>query len=613
MPDDAAAEIQDPRGRSVFGGPGDGPGDRAGTMARTDFSQDGRFFGHPAGLATLFTTELWERFSFYGLRPLLVLFMAALVSDGGFGFERGEASAIVGIYGSFVYLMSLPGGWVADRLLGLRAAVFWGAVLITAGHLAIGLSGVVVSKAPFFLGLVLIVLGTGLLKPNISAIVGDLYPVGGARRDAGYSLYYMGINIGAFAGQILTGSLAAAYGWHWGFGLAGFGMLVGLITFTIYNKRTLGSAGLRENADGSVALARTSSSGDRRDWGIVAGVLALIAILFVMASTGVFTLDAETVGGYMTFVLVGLAAAFFGYMFFATSGQERKQVAVILVLFIFAAVFWSAFEQAPTSLNLFANDFTVRTYDTSWVPEGLGTVAYWLGLAAVIGAIVWFASHVIRRGTTAGFPGLVALAMLIGGGLVAFFGSLAGEATFEVPTTWFQSINAACIVLFAPMFAVLWVALSKRGGDLSAPAKFALGLVLAGIGFAIMIPAANLIAGAGDGSGLRISPWWLVGSYLFQSLGELCLSPVGLSSMTKLSPRRFVGQMLGVWFLAASVGHLIGGLVGGLVDPENVSQMPPLFLWTTIALFAAAALLGALIVPIRRMMASTPDVAGAGH
>ncbi|HEX8386176.1 MAG TPA: oligopeptide:H+ symporter, partial [Rubricoccaceae bacterium] len=380
MPDDAAAEIQDPRGRAVFGGPGDGPG-APGTMARTDFSEDGRFFGHPAGLATLFTTELWERFSFYGLRPLLVLVMAALVADGGFGFERGEASAIVGIYGSFVYLMSLPGGWVADRLLGLRAAVMWGAVLITAGHLAIGLSGVVVSKAPFFLGLVLIVLGTGLLKPNISAIVGDLYPEGGARRDAGYSLYYMGINIGAFAGQILTGTLAAAYGWHWGFGLAGFGMLVGLITFMVYNKRTLGSAGLREGADGSVSLARTAAPGDRRDWGIVIGVLAVIAALFVMASTGVFTLDAETVGGNMTFVLVGLAAAFFGYMFLATSGQERKQVAVILVLFIFAAVFWSAFEQAPTSLNLFANDFTVRTYDTSWVPAGLGTVGLWLGLA----------------------------------------------------------------------------------------------------------------------------------------------------------------------------------------------------------------------------------------
>ena len=607
MPDDAASEIQDPRGRSVFGGPADGPGAGAGQMDRTDFSQDDRFFGHPAGLATLFTTELWERFSFYGLRPLLVLFMAALVSDGGFGFERGEASAIVGIYGSFVYLMSLPGGWVADRLLGLRAAVMWGAVLITAGHLAIGLSGVVVSKAPFFLGLVLIVLGTGLLKPNISAIVGDLYPEGGARRDAGYSIYYMGINMGAFLGQILTGSLAAAFGWHWGFGLAGVGMLVGLVTFYIYNKRTLGSAGLREvGGDGAVAVGRTASPGDRRDWGIVAGVLGVIAVLFVLATMGAFTLDAETVGGYMTFVLVGLAAVFFGYMFLATSGQERKQVAVILVLFIFAAVFWSAFEQAPTSLNLFANDFTVRAYDTSWVPDGLRVPGLGLGLALVVGVVGWFVAHVSRRGTTGGFPLLGALGALVAGIAIAFLGFLAGRDAFEIPTTWFQSINALCIIVFAPLFAVLWIALSRRGGDLSAPAKFALGLVLAGIGFAVMIPAANLIAGAGDGSGLRISAWWLVGSYLFQSLGELCLSPVGLSSMTKLSPRRFVGQMLGVWFLAASVGHLIGGLVGGRVDPEDVAQMPPLFLWTTIALFVAAGILALLIVPIRRMMAEAP-------
>ncbi|HEX9952110.1 MAG TPA: peptide MFS transporter [Rubricoccaceae bacterium] len=614
MPDDAAAEIQDPRGRSVFGGPGDGPGDGSGTMARTDFSQDGRFFGHPAGLATLFTTEMWERFSFYGLRPLLVLFMAALVSDGGFGFERGEASAIVGIYGSFVYLMSLPGGWVADRLLGLRRAVFWGAVLITLGHVAIGLSGIVVSKAPFFLGLVLIVLGTGLLKPNISAIVGDLYPEGGARRDAGYSLYYMGINTGAFFGQILTGSLAAAFGWHWGFGLAGFGMFVGLVTFAIYNKRTLGSAGLRETGgDGAVSLQRTASPGDRRDWGIVAGVLALIALLFVLATTGAFTLDAETVGEYMVFVLVGLAAAFFAYMFIATSGQERKQVAVILVLFVFAAIFWSAFEQAPTSLNLFANDFTVRSYDTSWVPAGLRTLGLGLGIAAIVAMVGWFSAHVGRRGTTAGFPLVPALSVIVAGTVLAFLGFLAGRDAFEIPTTWFQSINALCIILFAPMFAVLWVTLARRGGDLSAPAKFALGLALAGIGFAVMIPAANLIAGAGDGSALRVSAWWLVLSYFLQSLGELCLSPVGLSSMTKLSPRRFVGQMLGVWFLAASVGHLIGGLVGDRVDPENVAQMPGLFLWTTVALFVAAGILAALIVPIRRMMAATPEVAGAGH
>jgi proton-dependent oligopeptide transporter, POT family len=574
------------------------------TRVSADLAQDQRFFGHPVGLATLFSAELWERFSFYGLRPLLVLFMAALVTDTGvpgpgFGFERGEASAIVGIYGSLVYLMSLPGGWVADRLLGLRKAVFWGAVLITAGHLAIALSGMIESKVPFFAGLLLIVLGTGLLKPNISAIVGDLYPEGGARRDAGYSIYYMGINIGAFFGQIFTGTLAFAFGWHWGFGLAGVGMLFGLIVFSLFQRSTLGTAGLREvDADSA-----RQAAADRRNWGIVIGGLALLALVFVLGATGVFTLNAEQIGGAMTFVLVGLAVLYFGYMFMATHGPERKQVLVILVLFIFAAIFWSAFEQAPTSLNLFANDFTDRIYDTSWVPDGFRTAGLTLGILGLVGVVGWFIAHVMRHRTTAGFRGGLALVGLLVGTVFLFLGLVAGNATFEVPTTWYQSINALCIVLFAPVFAAIWLALGRRGGDLSSPAKFALGLALAGVGFAVMIPAANMIAGAGDGSGLRVASWWLVFSYLFQSLGELCLSPVGLSSMTKLSPRRFVGQMLGVWFLASSVGHLIGGLVGGLVDPENVSQMPPLFLWTAVGLFVAAAVLGALVVPIRNMMA----------
>src|SRR5678816_2603452 len=210
------------------------------------------FFGHPSGLATLFFTEMWERFSYYGLRPLLVLFMSATIVNGGYGFDRTTASAIVGIYAAFVYLMSLPGGWVADRLLGLRRAIFIGACLISAGHISIGLSGLAGSgggKIPFFLGLVLIVLGTGLLKPNISAIVGDLYPEGGARRDAGFSIFYMGINVGSLIGQMVTGYLGERVGWHWGFGAAGVGMLLGLIGYAVFAPRTLGNLGLEISRD----------------------------------------------------------------------------------------------------------------------------------------------------------------------------------------------------------------------------------------------------------------------------------------------------------------------------------------------------------------------------
>ncbi len=502
------------------------------------YVDDKRFFGHPRGLSTLFFTEMWERFSYYGLRPLLVLFMAAALADGGFGFERGQASAIVGIYGAFVYVASLPGGWVADRLLGLRRAIFIGAMLITGGHLSIGLSGLAgpgAGKIFFFLGLILIVMGTGLLKPNISAIVGDLYPEGGARRDAGFSIFYMGINIGAFLGQLVTGFLGEAVGWHYGFGAAGVGMFLGLVVYWLTAHKTLGPIGLHPTRHPDP----TVQAGQERQVKLALGTgLGLVALIFMLAATGTVTLNAQLIGGYMTFVLVGLALGFFAYVFAAggISGDEKKRVGVIVVLFIFAAVFWSAFEQAPTSLNLFARDFTDRQ---------LGT--------------------------------------------------------FTIPATWFQSVNAAFIILCAPLFAMLWTRLGKRGIDLSSPTKFALGLFLAGIGFLIMIFAAQRVVASGGT--MLVSPLWLVASYFFQTMGELCLSPVGLSSMTKLSPRKFVGQMMGIWFLASAVGNLIGGLVGGHVDPEKLEQMPQLFTVTTISLFVATMILGALIVPIRKMMA----------
>ncbi|MDT5294669.1 MAG: proton-dependent oligopeptide transporter, family [Acidobacteriota bacterium] len=490
--------------------------------------------GHPRGLSTLFLTEMWERFSYYGLRPLLVLFMSAALFDGGFGFERSQASAIVGIYGASVYLASLPGGWIADRLLGLRRAILYGAILISAGHISIGFSAFAGGKLTFFLGLILIVCGTGLLKPNISAIVGDLYPEGGARRDAGFSIFYMGINTGSFFGQIVTGFLGEKLGWHWGFGAAGVGMLIGLTVFAVRSRKTLGNLGMYPTRHPDAAVQARKENQVKLVLGIGVGLLALVIVL---AATGTITLNPQVIGQYMTYVLVGLALLFFSYIFVAggLNSDEKKRVLVIAVLFVFASIFWSAFEQAPTSLNLFARDFTQRK---------------------------------------------------LGG--------------FEVPATWFQSINSLFIILLAPVFAALWTGLGAKRRELSSPAKFSLGLFFAGLGFLLMIPAAYIVVNSGGT--VKVAAWWLVGSYFLQTIGELCVSPVGLSSMTKLSPRRYVGQMMGIWFLASAVGNLIGGLVGGNVDPEKLEQMPWLFTVTTASLMIAAVVLALLAIPISRMM-----------
>lgn len=499
-------------------------------------STDRSFFGHPGGLSTLFFTEMWERFSYYGIRPLLVLFMAAAMLDGGFGYDRETASAIVGIYAASVYLASLPGGWIADRWLGLQRSIFWGGVLITAGHLAIGLSAVFAQSA-FFVGLILIVAGTGLLKPNISAIVGELYPDGGARRDAGFSLFYMGINLGAFIAPLITGYLGERVGWHYGFGAAGVGMAIGLITFRIRAGRTLGNIGGQSLA---------SPDEQRRVKRIVLGACAVIGALVIAGLSGAFTLNAPAIAARMRDIMLTMAVAYFLYLFFLAglTVDDKKRVAVIVILFIFATIFWSAFEQAPTSLNLFAQDFTDRN----------------------------------------------------------LFG-------WEVPILWLQSVNSLFVILFAPVFAWVWTSLGNKGLNPSSPAKFTFGLVFAGLGFLIMVSAANQVIASGGL--LKVSMMWLTVSYLLQTLGELALSPVGLSSMTKLAPKKFGGQMMGVWFMAAALGNLIAGIVGGHVNPEQLDQMPVLFQRTATSLFIAAAILGALIIPIRNMMAKSS--AGANH
>ncbi len=493
---------------------------------------DTSFFGHPSGLATLFSMEMWERFSYYGIRPLLILFMSAALTSGGFGFERTVASSIVGVYAAAVYLASLPGGWVADRWLGLQRSIWWGGVLIALGHLSIALS-TIFARSIFFVGLVFIVVGTGLLKPNISATVGDLYPEGGARRDAGFSIFYMGINTGALIAPLITGYLGEKVGWHLGFGVAGVGMLIGLIMYRLRASKTLGPIGAAPSA---------TPPEQRRARAISLGGGVVIACVVVLTVIGVIRIDPVALAERMGIVILALALLYFAYLFTLArlTGDEKKRIAVIIVLFVAATVFWAAFEQAPTSLNLFARDFTDRV----------------------------------------------------------IFG-------WDVPSSWFQSAESFFVITLAPVFAAIWVTLARRGFDWSSPTKFAIGLAFGGLAFVVMLAAAHrVIAGASAGTAVRVSMWWLIGCYFFQALGELSLSPVGLSSMTKLAPRRFVGQMMGVWFTADALGNLIAGLVGGNVNPNKLGEMPLLFERTALALLVSTVLLAALVSPIRRMMAS---------
>jgi len=403
--------------------------------ATFDATHDTAFFGHPRGLSTLFFTEMWERFSYYGMRALLVLFMTASATGNnpGLGFDVGSSGAIYGLYTSLVYLVALPGGWIADKLWGQRKAVFVGGCVIAAGHFAMA-----VPVLPmFYLGLTLIVIGTGLLKPNVSAMVGDLYPEGGARRDAGFSVYYMGINLGAFFGPVVCGYFGEGYSYHLGFSFAGIGMVAGLIQYKL-GAKNLGQAGdLKPDTDAAGLAARGKSTAM-----IFGATVAAVALLAYLMSSGAIGLTVVGLAESLGYGILLLCGAFFLYLFVAggLSAIEKKRLAVIVWLFLLVAVFWSGFEQAGSSMNLFTRDLTNRV----------------------------------------------------------LFG-------FEMPASWFQTINAFFIVAMAPLFGSVWTWLAKRNANPSIPVKFALGLFGLAAGFFV------LAWGAANASPTnRVSMSWLI-------------------------------------------------------------------------------------------------------
>ncbi len=457
-----------------------------GAMDQADPS-DKTFAGHPIGLVNLFFTEMWERFSYYGMRAILILYMVAAVGDGGLGMPNEEAGKIYGFYTMSVYLGALPGGFIADRFLGARKAVLIGGIIIALGHFTIAFPSI----QTFYAGMALIVLGTGLLKPNISSMLGMLYKEGDPRRDAGFSIFYMGINIGAMLAPLVCGYLAQGVefkhwlttigmsqhmSWHWGFGAAGVGMIIGLVHYVIQGKQ-LGTAGLTKRSQGAGDPSAASQAKESM----------------------------------------------------MLTQEEWKRIAAIGVLFVFNILFWAIYEQGGSSLNIFADKCTDTT----------------------------------------------------------IFG-------WQFPSSWLQTFQASFVIIFAPVFSWLWIKMGDK--QPSAPAKFAIGLLMLGAGIAIMVPAAGLAAQG------KVSPMWLIAVYLLEVLGELCLSPVGLSTVTKLAPARFLGLTMGAWFFSTAFGNYLAGSLGGLFNEKDVSGMSNLFSAMAISAFVATALLALLVPKVKQLM-----------
>ena len=464
---------------------------------------------------------MWERFSYYGMRALLTLFMVAPIAAGGLGFTTADAALLYGNYTMAVYLLAIPGGYIADHHLGARRAVMAGGLVIAAGHFALAVPGV----PAFYLGLVLIALGTGLFKPNISALVGGLYAHDDQRRDAGFSLFYMGINIGAFIAPLVTGFLAqsatfkgwlAAAGfnpdgsWHWGFAAAGIGMTLAVVLFARRSGEFHAAMSPEDDAPSADWLMGTA---------VLAGSGLLLAALLLSDRPGL---------EWLRYVVIALPFAAI-VVFARAEDLQARRIAAIFVFFVAAMIFWSAFEQAGLTIAIFADRMT---------DNAVG-------------------SHTI-------------------------------------PSAWYQSLNPLFVILLAPVMAALWTGLGPRQPP--TPVKFALGLGLLGLSFLLMIPAAHLTA---DG---RVSPLWLVGLFFLQTVGELCLSPVGLAAMTRLAPARLVGLMLGIWFLASAFGNKLAGILGTDFQSGDPAEMARFFLQLGgMAIVSAIAL--ALLTPwLRRLM-----------
>jgi POT family proton-dependent oligopeptide transporter len=446
------------------------------------------FFGHPKGLFTLFFTEFWERFSYYGMRAILVFYMYYEVSKGGLGLDENMALAIMSIYGSLVYMSGIIGGWLADRIFGTSKAIFYGGILIMFGHIVLAIPG---SVTMFFVSMVLIVLGTGLLKPNVSSVVGEIYSEEDNRRDAGFSIFYMGINLGGFIAPLIVGEVGLKHNFHLGFAIAAVGMFLGLLVFIFTKKKNLGLAG-------TVVANPLSPTEKKKVYSIIGLATVLIAILIaVTIPLGILTFESFIALIGILGILIPTIYFFVMYRSPKTTEVERSRILAYIPLFIASVMFWAIQEQGSTIL-----------------------------------------AHYADKRTDLEFAG------------------------FTISPAWFQSLNPLFIIILAPVFAWLWVKLGNR--QPSVPKKFSLGLLFAGLSFLVI-----LLPGYMTGSDSLVNPLWLVLSYFIVVLGELCLSPVGLSATTKLAPVAFSAQTMSLWFLSNAAAQAINAQIVKFYTPET--------------------------------------------
>lgn len=541
--------------------------------------------GHPVGLFILFFTEMWERFSFYGMRILLVLFLTApLLSDNpGWDWPREHALSLIGTYASLLYITPIIGGWIADKFTGYRIAVVIGCVIMTLGHASMALE----TTASFYLGLALLVIGTGFFKPNITSIISEMYQTRESKKDGAYTIFYMGVNAGAFFGMMLCGYLAENYGWHWGFGLAGIFMLLGMLQFILAHK-IFGKVGGRPSKIPQVVVIPEDENAndpevinEEVEAAVKLNPFTLLdKILIVLSSVGglfyLFSDPVETIGGTVIIpfeiggisgsnLIVLFALALFLALLIMRIARYmpivRDRLIAVTVFALLTVFFFAFFEQSLGSMTLFASDYTNRALTGNSaiifkIVDGLLTTIPLIIITYVL--ILIFKKTFTKIGAS---NIMLAIAFILIWALVVY--RIWDKATSEeltVDATWFGILNSFFIITLAPLFSKWW----ESKYNPSAAMKYGIGLILLGLGFAILAyGASDIPSGAKTAS---VSMAFLIFAYLFHTMGELCLSPLGLSYLSKLVPARMIGFMFGVWYLAIAVGQKVANTMGGMID-----------------------------------------------